>query len=120
MAEFISAEIRAIFARQPIILKRAGVPDAFIWEGQRFEVAELLAEWHDYDKERRELGATRRSQTQLNRQHGSWGLGRDYYRVRTTDDRYFELYYDRRPKSRAIIGVWVLYRELDELDLLFL
>jgi hypothetical protein len=40
--------------------------------------------------------------------------------VRTAEDRYFELYYDRRPKSRAIIGVWVLYRELDELDLLFL
>jgi hypothetical protein len=120
MATFISAEIEAIFAEEPVILKRAGPPDAFVWDGERFEVSELLAEWHDYDKERREVGETRRSQTQINRQRGSWGLGRDYYRVRTADGRVFELYYNRRPKSRTVIGSWVLYRELDELDLLLL
>lgn len=110
---FISAEIEAIFEEEPVILKRAGPPDAFVWEGTRYEVAEVLAEWHDYNKQR-EPGSTRRSQAQLDRQRGGWGTGRDYYRVRTTDGRRWELYYDRRPKSREIIGVWVLYRALDE------
>lgn len=116
MATFISAEIEAEFNEQPTLKKRAGVPDAFVWQGERFEVAELLSEWHDYDKKRREVGETRRSQTQLDRQHGSWGTGRDYYRVRTTSDRIFELYYDRRPKNRQVIGVWILYRELSEAE----
>ena len=116
MSTFISTEIEAIFTKKPIIKKRAGAPDAFIWQGSRFEVVELLSEWHDYNKERREVGNTRRTQTQLNRQRGSWGTGRDYYRVRTSDQRIFDLYYDRRPKGRKVIGVWVLYRELDETE----
>lgn len=112
---FISAEIEPIFHKAPAIKKRAGAPDAFWWQGERHDVAELLAEWHDYGKQR-EPGNTRRTQAQLNRQRGGWGTGRDYYRVRTSAGRIFELYYDRRPKNRQIIGVWILYRELEEPD----
>ena len=77
MARFISVEIDAVFDKEPVIKKRAGPPDAFWWGDERFEVREVIAEWHDYDKKRREAGETRRSQVQLNRQHGSWGTGRD-------------------------------------------
>jgi hypothetical protein len=117
MAVFISAVIEALFHREPAIKKRAGPPDAFVWDGRRFEVVEVLSEWHDYDK-RREIGETRRSQSQLYRQRGSWGLGRDWYRVQTGEGRLFDLYYERRPRSRTVIGSWVLYCELDETDLL--
>ena len=51
------------------------------------------------------------------RKGGSWGLGRDYYRVRTREGRIFDLYFDRRPKSADVAGSWVLYRELGEDEL---
>jgi hypothetical protein len=44
---------------------------------------------------------------------GSWGVGRFTFCVRTEDDRIFELYYDRAPKSvDDRKGSWMLYREL--------
>ncbi len=48
-------------------------------------------------------------------QRGSWGVGRDYYRVRTDTGQVFELYYDRAPKgSRDRKGAWFLDRELSD------
>jgi hypothetical protein len=108
---FISDEVEPIFEREPALKKRTGVPDGFLWKGNTFRIVELLAEWHDYSKQR-EVSPTRRGQTQLDRQHGSWGLGRDYYRVRTQDGQVFELYYDRRPR-RGAIGIWVLRRGVE-------
>lgn len=116
MAKFISAEIEVVFKVEPLLKKRTGPPDAFAWEGQQFPIVAVLAEWHDYDK-RRERDTTRRSQTQLTRKHGSWGLGRDFYRVRTENGRVFDLYYDRSPKGADDIGRWVLYKELEESEL---
>jgi len=44
---------------------------------------------------------------------GSWGVGRDYYRVRTAGGRVFDLYYDRAPKgSDDRGGGWFLFREM--------
>ncbi len=44
---------------------------------------------------------------------GSWGVGRDYYRVRTDCGRVFDLYYDRAPKNAGDRkGAWYLYREM--------
>ena len=46
-------------------------------------------------------------------QRGSWGVGRDYYRVHTTDQRVFDLYFDRAPKgSDQRKGAWFLFREV--------
>ncbi len=115
MATFISARIDAFFKTEPLLKKRPGAPDAFVWEGQRFDVVQLLSEWHDYDN-RREREMTRHTPTQLARKQGSWGVGRDFYRVRTDSGRVFDLYFDRSPKGADDIGRWVLYRELDEAD----
>jgi len=53
---------------------------------------------------------------------GTWGVGRDYFRVRTDTGQTFELYYDRAPKAGPRLplsgagegrkGGWFLYREL--------
>jgi hypothetical protein len=115
MAKFISARIAVYFKTAPLLTKRTGPPDAFSWDGQRFPIVAVLAEWHDYDKSR-ERDTTRRSQERLTRKHGSWGLGRDFYRVRTEGGRVFDLYFDRSPQGADDIGRWVLYRELEEGD----
>lgn len=44
---------------------------------------------------------------------GSLGVGRFYFRVRTTDLRVFDLYYDRSIKNTFNTGgFWVLFQEL--------
>ena len=45
--------------------------------------------------------------------HGSWGVGRYYFDVRTHTDRCFRLYYDRAPADTTDrTGTWVLLAEL--------
>ena len=45
---------------------------------------------------------------------GSWGVGKDFFRILTADGKVFELYYDRAPKDAANrLGGWFLYRELE-------
>ena len=57
----------------------------------------------------------RESHARAASRRGSWGVGRDYYRVRTDDGRIFELYYDRAPGDAGNrSGSWYLYRELTE------
>lgn len=69
-----------------------GVPRAFVWQGERHEVVEVLSV-------RRRLDFKR---AWWRRRH------RDYFRVRTREGRVFELYHHRGPGRRY----WVLLQEL--------
>ncbi len=115
MADFYSEEIEVHFDREPLIEKKPGLPSRFTWRGQEYIIVELVKEWHDYrlrgnpkcryEKERGSYWV-RSSQ-----KRGSWGVGRDYYRVRTQTGGVFDIYYDRAPiKGRK--GGWVLYRRV--------
>jgi hypothetical protein len=83
---FIAAEVEVRFAVRP------GPPTSFVWEGKEFGIAEILEQRRTLDFQR----AWRR------RRH------RDWYKVRTTDGRIFELYLHRGPGR----PYWVLLREL--------
>lgn len=76
-------------------------------------VVAKLQEWHDY-RRRGRMGMNMRPEHAAQAAgHGSWGVGRDYYRVRVVDGRIFDLYYDRAPKgSDQRKGSWHLYREI--------
>lgn len=111
MPAFISTPITPLFESEPVVRRRAGAPNAFLWDGERFEVMETLRTWS-------EAGQPwwRRRRWRNRRQHVS-SLGRDYYRVRTAGGRVFDLYYDRRLEGRKVGGNWILWRELDGGDL---
>ncbi len=109
---FIDETIQVQFIQTPVLEKKPTCPDTFTWDGKTFVIQELLAEWKDYRRRGRmeknmiPEHASRASQT------GSWGVGRFYFRVRTNENRVFDLYYDRSPldvDSRK--GFWVLYCE---------
>jgi hypothetical protein len=114
--EFYADEIEVRFDQEPVLEKRPGPPVAFTWRGREYLVVELLKEWHDYRKRgktksfyEKERGSywVKRAQ-----RRGSWGVGRDYYRVRTDSGEVFDIYYDRSPKGRAKKGQWVLSRRM--------
>ncbi len=118
MPRFVGEEITPLFAEEPELEKKTGVPSGFKWRGQDYGIRRLVKEWHDYDQGRGGGGydAGRPPFGQRNvLQRGSWGQGKDYYRVLLDDGRLVDIYYDRRPKNRKEKGRWVLFRELGEM-----
>ena len=114
---FIGVPIEVTHDRPPALEKRPGPPDGFTWQGRTRRVVEVLSEWHDYRQRgktasfyRKERGSYRAKAAE---QRGSWGVGRDYYRVRTGSGEVFDLYYDRAPQGAGRRkGGWFLYRQI--------
>ena len=112
-AHFISEEIEVVFKKPSLLEKKPGCPDSLIWAGNTFEVKEKLKEWTDYRRRGRMARNMRPTHAAIAEQRGSWGVGRIYFRVLTTNHRVFDLYFDRAPKDvDRRKGSWVLYREL--------
>ena len=112
---FINESIAVVFDRPPTYEKKPGAPSAFVWRGEKFVIAEVLSEWHDYRRRGRMSRNMQPQHASAAAAHGSWGVGQDYYRVSTEQGRFFELYYDRAPKDAdQRKGAWFLDREMTE------
>jgi len=111
---FIGEPIEVHFDQPPTLEKKPGCPDAFVWRETRYQVVEMLSEWHDYRRRGRMAANMRPDHAAQATRRGSWGVGRDYFRVRVAGGRLFELYYDRAPRdSDRRKGGWFLFRELE-------
>ena len=84
---FISEPVTVGFDEEPALSKRPRCPDRFTWQGETFHVARKLKEWHDYGRRGRMAHNMRPAHLEAARRRGSWGVGRDYYRVRTGEER---------------------------------
>jgi len=110
---FIGERIEVRFETRPRLEKRPGCPSSFAWRGTAYAVVDLLSEWHDYERRGRAAHSMRPSHAAAAERRGSWGVGRDYYRVATRCGRIFDLYYDRAPGSALERkGEWFLLREM--------
>jgi len=118
-ARFIGVPVEVIHDRPPALEKRPGPPDGFVWEGRTYRVVAVLQEWHDYRLRGKtqafyvkERGSYRAKAME---RRGTWGVGRDYYRVRTAEGEVFDLYYDRAPQGPGERkGAWFLWRQILE------
>jgi len=112
---FIGEEIQAQFDSPPALEKKPGCPQAFIWRGERHDIVTMHSEWHDYTRRGKMKRNMQPQHAEVAAGRGSWGVGRDYYRVETDAGRFFDIYYDRAPKDAARRkGAWFLLRELEE------
>jgi hypothetical protein len=110
---FIGEAVEPEYDRAPALEKKPGLPERFVWRGETHEIVELVSEWHDYGRRGRAARNVRPERLAAAVRRGSWGVGRDYYRVRTDSGRVFDLYYDRAPKGvRHRKGSWTLFREM--------
>jgi hypothetical protein len=110
---FIDEEIDVAFETPPLLSKRPGAPNGFSWEEAEHVVVEVLSEWMDYRRKGKASKNMREAHLRAAERRGSWGVGRFYFRVRTSQERVFDLYYDRAPKAAADrSGRWILWREL--------
>jgi hypothetical protein len=111
---FIGESIEVHFDQSPTLGKKPGCPDAFVWRETRYRVVEMLSEWHDYRRRGRASRNMRPDHAALAAKRGSWGVGRDYFRVRVESGQVFELYFDRAPRDAdRRQGGWFLFRELE-------
>lgn len=110
---FINESVEVHFEQEPRLEKIPGLPQGFTWRGNYYNIVELLSEWHDYRRKGRSAINMRPEHTAVAKSRGSWGVGQDYYRVRTKGGRIFDLYFDRAPidVDRRKSG-WFLDREL--------
>jgi len=114
---FIGESITAHFLQAPVFEKIPGPPNAFSWRGQRYEVKEVLSEWHDYRRRGKMAANMRPEHAETAARRGSWGVGQDYFRVQTSEGRVFDLYYDRAPQDvDRRKGGWFLDKELSEVS----
>jgi len=115
--KFISEPIEVHFNRAPVLEKKPGSPDRFTWRGLEYTIVEVMSEWHNYQRRGRMARNMRPTHSSTAERRGSWGVGQDYYRVRTSSGRIFDLYYDRAPKDvDRRKGAWFLDREMKAQD----
>ncbi len=112
---FIAEEIEVRYRKKQPLGKTPDPPDGFLWNEDEYMVLELLSAWTDFERR----GGMKRNMGPHNlraaARRGSWGVGRFFFRVRTEDDRIFDIYYDRAPENASDRkGHWFLWREMAE------
>lgn len=113
--KFISESVEVYFEKPPLLEKVPGCPDGFTWREDYHAIVESISEWDDTRRRGRMAHNMRPTHTSTAERRGSWGVGQYYFRVRTTEGRIFDLYYDRAPKNADNRkGAWFLDRELAE------
>ncbi len=111
---FINEPIEVIFLSTPVIEKKPVCPEKFIWRGVVFPVLEMISEWHDYNRHGRMARNMQPQHAAVATKRGSWGVGIFYFRIKTDQNRYFDIFYDRSPKDiDDRKGKWYIYREVE-------
>jgi len=111
---FIDEPIQVHFDQSPLLEKKPGCPDEFVWREATYRIVEKLREWHDYRRRGRMARNMLPQHAAVAEGRGSWGVGRDHFCVRVESGQVFELYYDRAPKgSDQRQGAWVLISEIE-------
>jgi hypothetical protein len=111
---FIFEQIDVNYDVKPTLEKKPGCPSGFTWKKESYKIVDRISEWHDYSRRGRMSRNMQPQHARVAEKRGSWGVGLDYYRVRTKCGRIFDIYYDRSPKdvdNRK--GAWFLYQELE-------
>lgn len=112
---FIGVTVPVEFDEPPRFPRRPTCPDRWVWDGQTFRVRSVEAEWANFERRGRMASNMRPSHAERASRKGSFGVGRFFFRVRTTEDRVFDLYYDRSAAAGAG-GGWTLFQEWEETD----
>lgn len=110
---FIEEPIDPAFDQSPVLEKKPGCPNGFTWRQNSYQIVEVITEWHDYQRRGRMKRNMQPQHAAVAAGRGSWGVGLDYYRVRTSTGQVFDIYFDRAPVDvDRRKGSWFIYREL--------
>ena len=109
---FINEKIVVHFSHPPKYQRTPISPDGFIWRDKQWVIQEVLEEWKDFERRGKSSHNMRPSNQLKAAIRGSRGVGRFYYRVLTTEDRIFRIYFDRSEwDQESKTGAWILHSE---------
>jgi hypothetical protein len=112
---FINELIVACYDSPHTLEKKPGCPNSFVWRDEDIRIIELLSEWHEYKRKGRMTRNMKPTHAATAERRGSWGVGQDFYRIKTENNRIYEIYYDRAPKNvEHRKGQWFIYREMKQ------
>lgn len=115
LKRFIAKPIVVWFSKAPTRIKSPGCPAGFTWEGQKVIIKSCLSEWKDYTRRGRMAQNMQPQHARRAEKLGSWGVGRFYFEIQSTQNRFFRIYYDRAPEDASDRhGHWFLLAELEE------
>lgn len=110
---FLDQPIEVSFNTPPTHEKSPDCPDRFAWEGQTYQVIEMLSSWSDFTRRGRAARNMRPVHAEAASTRGSLNVGRYYFRVKVDSGRIFDVYYDRAMKNLdERKGQWFVFREL--------
>ena len=109
---YIGREIEVDFDEAPALSKKPHCPNVLRFAEETLRIVEVLEEWSDFTRRGRFAHNMRPEHLEVAKSRGSWGVGRNHFRVRVEDGRLFEFYYDRAPKGANRGGYWFLRCEL--------
>ncbi len=110
---FFDEPIIPAFDNAPLLEKKQGCPDAFLWRGKDYQIVEMVKEWHDYTRRGRMARNMQPQHAAVASTRGSWGVGRDYFIVNTDTSQYFQIYFDRAAKDvDHRKGAWFIWGEM--------
>ena len=110
---FYDEPITPVFDRDFLLEKKQGCPVGFSWRGTDYRIVEMLQEWHDYTRKGRMARNMQPQHAQRASQQGSWGVGRDYYIVKTASGQLFKIYFDRSTRDvDHRKGGWYIWGEM--------
>ncbi len=110
---FLDQPIEVSFNTPPVYEKTPDCPNGFIWEGQTYQIVEMLSSRNDFTRRGRAARNMRPSHAEVAAGRGSLNVGRFYFRVRVDSGQIFDIYYDRAMKNLdERKGQWFVYREL--------
>ena len=111
---FIDEEIEALFDQPPLHSKKPDPPDGIHWRGEDHRVRKLISSWVDHGRKGRMAKNMKPHNLRRAAKHGSWGVGKFYFRLMVQGGRVFDLYYDRAAEAAGDrAGKWIIWRELE-------
>jgi hypothetical protein len=115
LKRFISEPISVIFFTPPTHIKSPPCPDQFVWHDKTYHITACIAEGKNFTRRGRMAKNMQPQHAQVAKQRGSWGVGKFFFDVQTSEETYYRIYYDRAPKDATDReGHWVLLAELSK------
>ncbi len=97
--QLIDEPIIVEFKKPSIIEKTPPCPDAFVWDGNHFDVVECMNQWHDFSRRgrmARNMKDEHLEAAAIKRLLGRWPF---LFSSESKKGRIYDLYYDRASKN---------------------
>jgi hypothetical protein len=109
MKQFVCEEIDVGFDKEFFLEKNPPCPNSVIWREGVIHITELISAWDDFSRKGKQARNMRTTHLERASKKGSWGVGRQYFKIKDEDGRILVIYFDRAPKDAADKkGRWIL------------